>query len=42
MVQVDHGWWSFQDDLISVDEFVKVMDKCGAEKIMSMKFRGWL
>jgi len=28
------------DDLISEDEFVKVMDKCDAENKMSMKFRG--
>ena len=43
MVQVDQVWWSFslfKDDLISVDEFVKVMDKCDAETKMSMKFRG--
>ena len=35
--------WTFvKDDLISADEFLKVMDKCGAECKMSMKFRGWI
>ena len=29
-----------QDDLISLEEFLKVMDKCDAENKMSMKFRG--
>ena len=30
----------WQDDLISLEEFLKVMDSCDAENKMSMKFRG--
>ena len=32
---------SAQDDLISFDEFVKVMDTCEVENRMSIKFMGW-